>query len=158
MERKMQDEIRRMQKIAGIKTEIELGLKPDQLEEDDYSDPSDAQSGDTDAMNIAEDSNFNFNPNWEEEEVGPDDEGAYGSEIVSLYKLPSDLGNGLWDFYLSIEKTPEGKYYVHFFEDDVKKDMQTQYDTLSQAQQAAADLMDDIVDSSNDDTDRPEYD
>ena len=55
MDKKLKDEVRRFQEIAGIRKEMELGNEPDQLEEDDYTDPSDAQSGDTDAMNIAED-------------------------------------------------------------------------------------------------------
>lgn len=46
-------EIKRFQELAGIKSEMELGFKPDQLEEDDYD--MGTPSGDTDAMNIAED-------------------------------------------------------------------------------------------------------
>ena len=51
--KRLLDEVRRFQKIAGLISEIELGLKPDQLEEDDYD--MGTPSGDTDAMNIAED-------------------------------------------------------------------------------------------------------
>lgn len=59
MEKKITKEVERFQKLAGIKSEMELGLKPDQLEEDDYdmgtpSGDTDA-TGDTDAMSIAED-------------------------------------------------------------------------------------------------------
>lgn len=52
MKKKLINEIRRFQKIAGLISEMELGLKPDQLEEDDYD--MGTPSGDTDAMNIAE--------------------------------------------------------------------------------------------------------
>lgn len=47
------NEVRRFQELAGLKSEMELGLEPDQLEEDDYD--MGTPSGDTDAMNIAED-------------------------------------------------------------------------------------------------------
>ena len=53
MEKKINKEIKRFQELAGIKSEMELGLKPDQLEEDDYD--MGTPSGDTDSMNIAED-------------------------------------------------------------------------------------------------------
>ena len=144
-------------------SEMELGLKPDQLEEDDYD--MGISSGDTDAMNIAEDEldlsdtpKLEPNPNWDRVEIGPEDEGSYGNEIVALYRLPQDLYNGFWDAYISIEKTPERKYYVHFFDGDIHEDMKKQYDTLREAEQAALQLMDDIVESSNDDTGRYEYD
>ena len=53
MEKKVTKEVERFKKLAGIKSEMELGNKPDQLEEDDYD--MGTPSGDTDAMNIAED-------------------------------------------------------------------------------------------------------
>lgn len=53
MEKKITKEVKRFQKLAGIKSEMELGNKPDRLEEDDYD--MGTPSGDTDAMNIAED-------------------------------------------------------------------------------------------------------
>ena len=53
MEKKVTKEVERFKQLAGIKSEMELGLKPDQLEEDDYD--MGTPSGDTDAMNIAED-------------------------------------------------------------------------------------------------------
>lgn len=52
MSKKLLNEISRLQKLAGIK-EMELGMEPDQLEEDDYD--MGTPSGDTDSMNIAED-------------------------------------------------------------------------------------------------------
>lgn len=54
MKKRFLNEINRLRKLAGLKSEMELGLKPDQLEEDDYD--MGTPSGDTDAMNIAEDS------------------------------------------------------------------------------------------------------
>ena len=53
MKKRFLNEILRLRKLAGIKSEMELGLEPDQLEEDDYD--MGTPSGDTDAMNIAED-------------------------------------------------------------------------------------------------------
>lgn len=53
MDKKLKDEVRRFQEIAGIRKEMELGNEPDQLEEDDYD--MGTPSGDTDSMNIAED-------------------------------------------------------------------------------------------------------
>lgn len=52
--KKLLNEVRRFQELAGLKSEMELGLKPDQLEEEDDYDEG-TPSGDTDAMNIAED-------------------------------------------------------------------------------------------------------
>ncbi len=51
--KKLADEVRRFRELAGLKSEMELGLKPDQLEEDDYD--MGTPSSDTDAMDIAED-------------------------------------------------------------------------------------------------------
>jgi len=53
MKKRFLNEILRLRKLAGIKSEMELGLEPDQLEEDDYD--MGTPFGDTDAMNIAED-------------------------------------------------------------------------------------------------------
>ena len=53
MDKKLKDEVRRFQEIAGIRKEMELGNEPDQLEEDDYD--MGTPSGDTNSMNIAED-------------------------------------------------------------------------------------------------------
>jgi hypothetical protein len=52
------NEVRRFQELAGLKSEMELGLEPDQLEEDELTEDDydmGTPSGDTDAMNIAED-------------------------------------------------------------------------------------------------------
>jgi len=131
------NEVKRLQKIAGLlKEDLDLSDTPE-FEPSPRLEP---------------------NPNWDQVEVGPEDEGSYGNEIVALYRLPQDLYNSFWDAYISIEKTPERKYYVHFFDSDIHKDMKKQYDTLREAEQAALQLMDDIVESSNDDTERYEYD
>lgn len=56
--KRLLNEVRRFQKIAGLISEMELGLKPDQLEEDDYD--MGTPSGDTDAMNIAEEGDLDL--------------------------------------------------------------------------------------------------
>ena len=130
MSKKLIKEIRRLQKIAGLISEMELGLKPDQLEEDDYD--MGTPSGDTDAMNIAEagDIDLSDTPEFNQYGFKVGDTVYYHLEGgPGEYGVVTDVARN-WDEVL--HKGGTGiKMWAEFFSDEERADSPG-YDTMEE--------------------------
>lgn len=112
-------EAQRLQKLAGI-NEIKIIPKDTPKKEPDL--PS----------------------GWEIEEIEEDAEGYNGNKILRIYTLPHQTSSYLFDVSIFIEKTPEGKYYVHNTNSNPAIDIMVKYDTFSAAEEVAIADMEEI--------------